>query len=219
MTKIVRCKYKISRRLGVSVWGRAKDPSITKNYKPGQHGPTGLKKAPSDYGNQLRAKQLLKGYYGRISEKQFHRTYEKAFKMRGEKTENFIGLLERRLDAFVYRLNLAPTIFGSRQLVSHGHIVVHRKKKDHLGKEFVNSTTVTIPSFQLNEGDIVELRESGRNIPSVIEAMAAMEREIPGYITLDAPSFKGSLVRIPKFADVPYPVKMDPQLVIEFYSK
>jgi len=205
VTKILRSKHKISRRLGVNVWGRENDPSIKKNYRPGQHGPLAKKKV-SDYGRQLNAKQLLKGYYGRIRERQFKKIFNSAVKLKGDTGENLIGLLERRLDAVVYRLNFTATIFGARQMVSHKHIKV-------------NGKTVNIPSYIVSENDVIEVVDKAQKNTNVITALEAIERAIPDYLTLDPKTFKGSFVRIPKLTDVPYPVIMEPQLVVEFYSR
>jgi small subunit ribosomal protein S4 len=204
MTKRLESKYKINRRLGVNLWGRAKSPINTKDYGPGAHGQR--RKKPTDYGLQLMAKQKLKGYYGNISEKQFHRYYQEAIRRRGDTSENLIGLLERRLDAVVYRLKLAITPFAARQFVNHGHIKV-------------NGRRVTIPSFLVKEGDVIEVKEKSRDLAMVLEALQSPERDVPDYLSLDPAKARGTFVRTPKLADVPYPVQMEPNLVIEFYSR
>ncbi len=206
MTKIVQSKYKVSRRLGVNLWGRAKDPFNTRNFPPGQHGPTGVKKSTSDYGTQLRAKQQLKSYYGNVTEKQFFLTFKEAVRLKGDTGENLVGLLERRLDAVIYRLNLAPTIFAARQLVSHKHIRV-------------NGKVVNIPSYRVNEQDVIEVGTKSRQMPLILEAIQRKERDIPEYLEFDAANFKGTFIRTPGLADVPYPVHMEPNLVVEFYSR
>lgn len=205
MTKRTNSKYKISRRFGVNLWGREKDPYNTKNYAPGQHGQTS-RKVPSDYANQLKAKQLLKGYYGNISERQFFKTFQEASRVRGNTAEKLIGLLESRLDAVVYRLNFVATIFAARQFVSHKHIKV-------------NGKTVNIPSYTVKEGDVIEVKEKSKNITNVIEYTQAPEREVPGYLESDLKAMKGKFVRVPKLDEVPYPIKMEPNLVTEFYSR
>lgn len=205
MSKRLRSKYKINRRLGVNLWGRPKSPVNTREYAPGQHGKTRRTK-PTDYGIQLMAKQKLKGYYGNISEKQFRKYYAEAVRRKGDTSENLIGLLECRLDAIVYRMKFVPTVFASRQFVNHGHVRVNGKK-------------VNIPSYMVKEGDVVEMAETSRNIPMVIEALSSSEREIPEYMDVDLSKGKGSFVRVPKLEDVPYPVQMEPNLVIEFYSR
>ncbi len=205
MTKRTNSKYKISRRLGESLWGRDKDPQNRKNYAPGQHGML-RKRIPSDFGTQLSAKQKLKGYYGNISEKQFRSIFKEAVRRKGDTGENLVGLLEQRLDIVVYRMNLVPTVFAARQFVNHKHILV-------------NGKSVNIPSYRLKIGDIVEVREKSRKVPMVIEATQNPERDIPDYIEASLKEMKGRLVRIPKFEEVPYPVKMEPNLVIEFYSR
>jgi small subunit ribosomal protein S4 len=204
MTKRIESKYKINRRLGVNLWGRAKSPINTKEYGPGAHGQR--RKKPTDYGLQLMAKQKLKGYYGNISEKQFHRYYQEAIRRRGDTSENLIGLLERRLDAVVYRLKIAITPFAARQFVSHGHIKV-------------NGRRVTIPSYLVKEGDVIEVKERSRDLAMVLEALQSPERDIPEYLSLDPAKLRGTFVRTPKLADVPYPVQMEPNLVIEYYSR
>ena len=205
MTKRIQAKYKINRRHGVNLWGRAKSPVNTREYGPGQHGQRRAKK-PSDYGLQLAAKQKLKGYYGNITEKQFRKYYDEASRRRGDTSENLIGILECRLDAVVYRLKFVPTVFSARQFVNHGHVLVNGKR-------------VNIASFLVKEGDVVEVREKSRSIPMVLEAMDSPERDIPEYITVDYKKMQGSLLSIPKLSDVPYPIQMEPNLVIEYYSK
>ncbi|MGE5503937.1 MAG: 30S ribosomal protein S4 [Actinomycetota bacterium] len=205
MTKRVEAKYKINRRLGVNLWGRGKSPLARgKENPPGQHGQR--RKKPSDFGTQLMAKQKLKGYYGNISEKQFRKLYDMASSRRGDTSENLIGLLERRLDAVVYRMKFAPTPFASRQFVNHGHIQVNGKR-------------VNIPSYQVKEGDVISVRSRSKDLAIVLEAAQSPERDIPDYIEVDHKDMKGKFVRIPKLADVPYPVQMEPNLVVEFYSR
>ena len=205
MSKRNSAKYKISRRIGESLWGRAKDPFNRRSYAPGQHG-QGRKSKLSDFGVQLRAKQKLKGYYGNITEKQFRRIYGEATKMKGDTSENLVGLLERRLDAVVYRMCIVPTVFAARQFINHGHIKVNGKK-------------VKIPSYRLRDGDVIELKESSRTVPMVLETLQNPERDIPDYIQMDAANFKATYLRTPGFTDIPYPVQMEPNLVVEFYSR
>lgn len=205
MTKIISSKYKASRRLGVSLWGDSKDAFNTRNYRPGQHGQNTMVKT-SDYGVHLKAKQNLKCHYGRINEKQLRNTFALAQKMKGNTGENFIGLLERRLDAIIYRMNIAPTIFAARQFVTHGHIKVNGKKVD-------------IPSMRLKQGDVIELKESAKQIPVILETASKQENTIPGYLTFDAHSLSGKFVRIPVISDVPYPFEPEVPLVIELYSR
>lgn len=206
MTKRVRSKYKISRRLGVNLWGRGKDPFNDKNYGPGQHGAAGSRKKKSDFGIQLRAKQVLKGYYGNISERQFLRVYKEAVRRKGDTSENLIGLLEQRLDAVVYRANLVPTVFSARQLVSHKHVTV-------------NGQTVNIPSYRVKVGDVVQIKEKSRQLPMVLQAIGSQERPIPEYLEVDTKDCSAKFLATPKLADVPYPVLMEPHLVVEFYSR
>jgi small subunit ribosomal protein S4 len=204
MSKRIQAKYKINRRLGVNLWGRPKSPINVRDYPPGQHGQR--RRKPSDYGLQLMAKQKLKGYYGNVTEKQFRRYYKEAQRIAGDTSENLIGILETRLDAVVYRMKFVPTVFSSRQFINHGHIRV-------------NGVKVNIPSYLVKEGDIVTVREKSRQMPLVLLAMESSERELPDYLNVNASKMEGAFVRIPKLADVPYPVQMEPNLVIEFYSR
>ena len=197
-------KHKIDRRLGVNLWGRAKSPVNAREYGPGQHGQR--RRKPTDYGVQLMAKQKLKGYYGNIGEKQFRKYYDEAVRRRGDTGQNLIGILECRLDALIYRMKFAPTVFAARQLVNHGHVMV-------------NGRRCNIPSAMMKIGDVIELKEKSRTIPQVMEAMASAERDIPEYLTVDEAKMKGSISTIPELADVPYPVQMEPNLVIEYYSR
>ena len=206
MTKRIRAKYKIDRRMGENIWGRPKSPVNRKEYGPGQHGQSRRRGKLSDFGIQLRAKQKLKGYYGNITEKQFKRTYAAADSMKGDTSENLIGLLERRLDAVVYRAKFVPTVFSARQFVSHGHITV-------------NGVRVNIPSYRCKEGDVIEIRQKSRDLAIVIEAAGSPERDIPDYLDVDHSKAKATFVRVPELAEVPYPVVMEPNLVVEFYSR
>jgi small subunit ribosomal protein S4 len=206
VTKRIDCKYKISRRLGVSLWGNAKDPFNKRAYAPGQHGAAAKRKKPSDYGTQLREKQKLRGYYGNITERQFRKIYFEAVRLKGDTGENLIGLLESRLDTVVYRMGLVPTPFAARQLVSHGHMRVNGKK-------------VNIPSYKVEEGDVVEMREKSRQMAVVLEMLQNPERSVPEYIEFDKNELKAKFIRAPKLAEVPYPVVMEPNFVIEFYSR
>jgi small subunit ribosomal protein S4 len=204
MTKRAESKYKINRRLGVNLWGRPKSPLNKREYGPGQHGQR--RKKPSDFGTQLMAKQKLKGYYGNIGERQFRKLYEEASRRRGDTGENLIELLERRLDAVVYRMKLAPTVFASRQFVNHGHVKV-------------NGRRVNIASFLVKDGDAIEVKDKSKQLAIVLEASQSSERDVPDYIEIDHQAMKGKFVRAPKLADVPYPVQMEPNLVVEFYSR
>jgi small subunit ribosomal protein S4 len=204
VTKIVKSKFKICRRLGTSLWGDAKDPVHKRNYPPGQHGQQGQKRK-TVHGIQLQAKQKLKGYYN-ITEKQFKNLYLKARQQKGNVTENFVGLLERRLDAVVYRLNLAPSIFSARQLISHKHLLV-------------NGKMLNIPSYLVNINDIVELKKSSQEIPICMESVQKLQRPVPSYLSFDQKKMQGSFVNVPELADIPYATIMEPHFVVEFYSK
>ncbi len=205
MSKRDRAKYKLDRRMGENVWGRPKSPVNRREYGPGQHGQRRRGKL-SDFGIQLRAKQKLKGYYGNITEKQFKGIYERATRMRGDTSENLIGLLEQRLDAVVYRAKFVPTVFAARQFVNHGHVKV-------------NGRRVNIPSYRVKVGDVIEVREKSRELPMVLEASQMAERDVPDYIEADHKKMTAAMTRVPALADVPYPVHMEPNLVIEFYSR
>jgi small subunit ribosomal protein S4 len=206
MSKRINAKYKIDRRMGENIWGRPKSPVNRKDYGPGQHGQNRRRGKLSDFGIQLRAKQKLKGYYGNITEKQFKRTYMTADRMKGDTSENLIGLLERRLDAVVYRAKFVPTVFSSRQFIGHGHILVNGKR-------------VNIPSYRCKEGDVIEVRQKSRDLAIVIEATGSAERDVPEYIEADHGKLKATFLRVPELAEVPYPVVMEPNLVVEFYSR
>ena len=205
MTKRLNSKHKVDRRLKVNLWGRPKSPFNTRGYPPGQHGQSRQSKT-SDYGVQLQAKQKLKSYYGNMNERQFRNVYKKAIKKKGDTAENLIGLLERRLDAIVYRAKLATTIFSARQLINHGHIKVNGKK-------------VNISSYQVKEEDSIEIRDKSKQLAFIDIALANKEREVPEYLQVDEKNKKLKFVRIPKFEEVPYPVVMEPNLVIEYYSR
>lgn len=205
MTKRTSAKYKIDRRMGENIWGRPKSPVNKREYGPGQHGQRRKGKL-SDYGVQLRAKQKLKGYYGDISERQFRGVYQEAIRLKGDSGANLIGLLERRLDAVVYRAKFVPTIFAARQFVNHGHIKV-------------NGRRVNIPSYKVKVGDVIEVKDASRQLPLVIEAAALPERDVPDYIEVDHAKMTAKYLRIPHLSDVPYPVMMEPHLVVEFYSR
>ena len=204
MSKRKASKYKLDRRLGVNLWGRAKSPIVRRDYGPGEHGQR--RRKASDFGTQLQAKQKLKGYYGEISERQFRCVYTEASRRRGDTLENLVGLLERRLDMVVYRMNFAPTIFAARQIVNHGHIQV-------------NGRRVTVASYRVDDGDIVAVRERSRQHPRILESTQEPEREVPDYMEVDFDKLRGAWLRQPQFGDVPYPVQMEPNLVIEYYSR
>jgi small subunit ribosomal protein S4 len=204
MSKRHSAKYKIDRRMGENLWGRPKSPVNQRSYGPGQHGQRRKQKV-SDFGLQLRAKQKLKGYYGNLTEKQFSRTYEEAARRKGNTAENLVGLLESRLDAIVYRAKFVPTVFAARQFVNHGHVTVNGKR-------------VNIASYRVKIGDVIAVREKSRNMALVLEAVASAERDFCEYITVDAKGLSATFVRVPELSEVPYPVKMEPNLVVEFYA-
>ena len=204
MSKRQSAKYKLDRRMGENIWGRPKSPINSRSYGPGQHGQR-RKSKTSDFGLQLRAKQKLKGYYGNITEKQFVRIYTDAASRKGNTSENLIALLESRLDAVVYRAKFVPTPFAARQFVNHGHVLVNGKR-------------VNIASYRVKPGDVVSVREKSRNMALVIEALASAERDFCEYVTVEAKAMSATYIRIPELSEVPYPVKMEPNLVVEFYA-
>jgi small subunit ribosomal protein S4 len=205
VTKRTSAKYKLDRRMGENIWGRAKSPVNKREYGPGQHGQRRKNKL-SDFGTQLRAKQKLKGYYGDLTEKQFRKIFAEAERVRGDTGEMLIGLLERRLDAVIYRAKMVPTIFAARQFVNHGHVSVNGKR-------------VNIASYRVKEGDVVEVREKSKQLAIVIEALASAERDVPDYLEVDAGKKVIKFVRTPGLSDVPYAVKMEPNLIVEYYAK
>jgi len=204
MAKRPQVKHKIDRRLGVNLWGRPKSPFNKREYGPGQHGQN--RKKPTDFGIQLHAKQKLRGYYANIGERQFYKYYVEARRRKGDSGHNLIELLERRLDTVIYRMKFVPTMFAARQFVNHGHVKVNGKR-------------VTIPSLSLKDGDTIEVKEKSLKLALVVLATEAPDREIPGYLEADHKAGTGKFVRGPKLDDVPYPVRMEPNLIIEFYSR
>ncbi len=204
MSLRLKSKYKIDRRYGVNTWGRPKSPFNKRKYKPGQHGPVSRGRR-TDYGMQLAAKQLLRGYYGTITEKKFHAYYKEAMRRKGDTASNIIAQLESRLDTIVYRANFVPTVFAARQVVSHKHILV-------------NGKTVNIPSYQVKVGDVITLKQNAREIPMVVQVRNNKEREVPDYISVND-KYEATFLRVPAIDEVPYPVKMEPNLVVEFYSR
>ena len=205
MTKRLASKHKVDRRLKVNLWGRPKSPFNSRNYPPGQHGKAKKGKL-SDYGTQLEAKQKMKFYYGNINERQFRNVYRKAIQKKGNTTENLVGFLERRLDTVAYRAKFATTVFSARQLINHGHIKINGKK-------------VNIPSYLVKAEDTIEIKDKSKDIVAIVGALVSKEREVPDYIRMDEKNNKATLIRIPKFSEVPYPVIMEPNLVIEYYSR
>ncbi|GAA6210427.1 30S ribosomal protein S4 [Hyphomicrobiales bacterium 4NK60-0047b] len=205
MSKRISAKYKIDRRMGENIWGRPKSPVNRRDYGPGEHGQRRKGKL-SDFGLQLRAKQKLKGYYGNIGEKQFRAIYKEADRIKGDTGENLIGLLEQRLDAIVYRAKFVPTVFAARQFVNHGHVKVNGKK-------------VNIPSYRCKVGDVIEVKEKSKQLPLVVEATQSSERDTPDYLSVDEGKLAATFNQVPTLSDVPYPVIMEPNLVVEFYSR
>ena len=205
MTKRIRAKHKVDRRLKVNLWGKPKSPFNTRNYPPGQHGQS-KKGKPTDYGIQLNAKQKLKSYYGNINERQFRNIYRKAIKKKGDSTENLVGLLETRLDTVIYRSKFAPTVFAARQLINHGHFRVNKKK-------------VNVSSYTVREDDLIEIKDKSKSLNIIEGCLGSKERDVPEYIQLDTKNKTTKLVRIPKFSEIPYPTVMEPKLVIEYYSR
>jgi small subunit ribosomal protein S4 len=205
MSKRIEAKHKIDRRLGENIWGRPKSPVNRREFGPGQHGQRRKGKL-SDFGVQLRAKQKLKGYYGNISEKQFRKIYEEASRQKGDTSENLIGMLESRLDAVIYRAKFVPTVFAARQFVSHGHVKV-------------NGSRVNIASYVCKPGDKIEIKDKSKQLAIVLESAQLPERDVPDYVDVDHSKMVATFARRPGLSDVPYPVQMEPNLVVEFYSR
>ena len=205
MTKRLASKHKVDRRLKTNLWGRPKSPFNSRNYKPGQHGKS-VKGKTSDYGTQLQAKQRLKFYYGNMNERQFRNVFRKAMKKKGNTSENFIGFLERRLDTVIYRAKFAITVFSARQLINHGHVKVNGKK-------------VSIASFMVTERDTIEIKDKSKELLVIAGSLVSKEREVPDYIQMDEKNRTAKLLRVPKFSEVPYPSIMEPNLVVEYYSR
>ena len=205
MTKRINAKHKVDRRLRVNLWGKPKSPFNTRNYPPGQHGQN-KKGKPTDYGTQLNAKQKLKAYYGNINERQFRNIYRKAINKKGDSTENLVGLLETRLDTIIYRSKFAPTVFAARQLINHGHFRVNSKK-------------VNVSSYRVKEDDVIEIKEKSKSLTIIDLSINNKDRDVPEYIQIDNKNKTTKLVRVPKLSEIPYPVLMEPKLVIEYYSR
>tara|TARA_Y100001936_G_C15996381_1_gene625332 strand:+ start:215 stop:832 length:618 start_codon:yes stop_codon:yes gene_type:complete len=205
MTKRAASKHKVDRRLKVNLWGRPKSPFNTRNYPPGQHGKS-KKGKPSDYGIQLEAKQKMKFYYGNMNERQFRNVYLKAIKKKGNTSENLVGFLERRLDTIIYRAKFAITVFAARQLINHGHVKVNGKKVD-------------IASYLVKPEDNIEIKDKSKDMTIITASISTKERDVPEYIQMDEKNKKAKLIRVPKFSEIPFPTMMEPNLVIEYYSR
>ena len=205
MTKRLKSKHKVDRRLKGNIWGRPKSPFNSRAYPPGQHGQS-RKGKPTDYGIQFPAQQKLKAYYGNINERQFRNIYRKALSKKGDTTENLIALLESRLDTVIYRAKFAPTVFAARQMINHGHITV-------------NPQRVNIASYVVKNTDLIEVREKSKTLTVIDGSLQSKERDEPEYIQLDNKNKTAKLIRVPKFAEVPFPIIMEPSLVIEYYSR
>ena len=205
MTKRIKSKHKVDRRLKANIWGRPKSPFNSRAYPPGQHGQN-KKGKPTDYGIQLNAKQKLKAYYGNINERQFRNIYRKAIQKKGDSTENLVGILETRLDTVIYRSKFAPTVFAARQLINHGHFKVNKRK-------------VNVSSFRVKEDDLIEIKDKSKSLIIIEGSLSNKDRDVPEYIQLDTKNKTTKLVRIPKFSEIPYPTLMEPKLVIEYYSR
>ena len=206
MTKRIQAKHKVDRRLGVNLWGRPKSPFNKRAFGPGQHGQTKARGKPSDYKIQLQAKQKLKSYYGNLNERQFRNVFKEADRIRGNTGENLVGILESRLDAVIYRAKFAQTVFQARQVINHGHIRVNGKK-------------VNISSYTVKENDVIEVKESSKQLAVILSAVSNKERDVPEYIVADHKQFSAKLTRVPKMEEIPYPALMEPNLVVEYYSR
>lgn len=190
------------RRVGQPLCGSPKCPALKRPYPPGQHGKDGRRRV-SEYGKQILEKQKLKFIYG-VQERQLRRYLEMARKARGRTGERLLQLLESRLDNIVYRLGFAASLPAARQLVSHGHIEVNGKKVD-------------IPSYIVEVGDVVAVREKSRNLDPVVQSIESRAGNVPDYLSLDAEARRGVLLRVPSKEEIPVPV--DDNLIIEFYAR
>ena len=206
MAKINTPRGKLVRKFGENIFGNPKYDRLLnrKPYGPGQHAQTRRGKI-SNYGTQLQEKQKIKFMYG-LLEKQFRITFKKAEKLKGETGTNMLQLLESRLDTVIYRAKFAPTVFAARQMINHGHIKVNKKR-------------VNISSYVVKSSDLIEIRDKSKKLTVIDGSLQSKERDVPEYIQLDNKNKTAKLVRIPKFSEVPYPVIMEPNLVIEYYSR
>jgi len=203
MTKRHEAKYKIDRRMGQNVWGRPKSPINHREYGPGQHGQRRKGKL-SDYGVQLRAKQKLRGYYGNVSERQFRSIYAEARRLKGDTGAHMIGLLERRLDAMIYRAKFVPTVFAARQFVSHGHISVNGRRGP-------------VPSYRLRLNDVVEVREKSRSMIVVRHNIDTIDRSVPPWLEKSGEGLVATVRDLPLREHIAVPVRES--LIVELYSK
>ncbi|MBL0690300.1 MAG: 30S ribosomal protein S4 [Alphaproteobacteria bacterium] len=200
-----RPKFKTVRRYGAGrLWGSSKETGLRK-YQPGQHGPT-IRVKLTTFGTQLKAKQMLKAYYGNVSEKQLSTYFRKATTKKGDTREHLIHFLESRLDAVVFRAKLASTVFASRQFINHGHI-------------FVNGKKVNIPSYQVKVDDIISVNPKAKDLAIVKTAMENPDREECDYVVLNQEKQEALFSRLPHFDEVPFGAKMELSLVVEYYSK
>ena len=204
MKSIENAKKKATRRYRASIFGEEHSSFARRETAPGQHG--ARQKKMTDYGEQLYAKQKLKSSYGNISEKQFARYYAEAIRRRGDAAENLVGLLESRLDNLVFRAKFVSTVFAARQFINHNHILVNGKR-------------VNIPSYMVKVGDVIEVKEKSKQNPLVAAALESTTRDFPGYLEVDAKKMTAKYTFVPKFADIPYACGMEPNLVIEYYSR
>jgi small subunit ribosomal protein S4 len=199
MARYTGPKFKLSRRLGISLGGSGKE--LKRPFPPGQHGP-GQRKKLSGYGVQLQEKQKLRHMYG-LGEKQFRNLFDKASKIQGISGENFMVLLESRLDNLIYRLGFAHSRAGARQLVAHGHVLVNGKKVD-------------IPSYIVSTGDTLGLRERSKNLSSIKEALAN-RNYLPAYLDYNDSALEGKYTRLPERLELPQ--EIDEKQIVEFYSR
>ena len=191
---------KIARKFGEPIFGTDKDFE-KRNYPPGQHGLASKRKKKSEYGTQLKEKQKVKYTYG-LLEKQFRNLYEKASRMKGQKGENLIMLLESRLDNIVYRMGIAPTRAAARQLVSHAHITL-------------NGVVCNIPSAHVKPGDVVAVRERSKSLEVITNSVASAAKY--SWIEFDAKSLTGKYLNAPVRTEIPETI--NEQLIVELYSK
>lgn len=200
MSRYTGSSYKQARRVGFSISETGKELA-KREYGPGQHG-NARKGKLSDYGNQLKEKQKVRFMYG-LNERQFKKTFTEAAKMKGIQGDNFLKLLESRLDNLVYRIGFASTRRGARQLVNHGHVTVNGKKVD-------------IPSYRVKVGDVISLKEDDKNLKVVGEALAKVTRRVD-FITYDENKMTGTYVRMPERNELN--ADINEALIVEFYNK
>jgi small subunit ribosomal protein S4 len=202
MARYTGPRSRVARKFGEPIYGPDKHLD-RKNFPPGQHGVTKKRKKTSEYGIQLREKQKAKYTYG-VLERQFRNTFEKASRLKGVTGAVLLQMLEARLDNVVYRLGIAPTRAGARQLVSHRHITV-------------NGGVVNIPSYQLRPGDIIGVREKSKSLETIVDSLTTRKSSKLPWLEWDETQMAGKFMNMPERTDIPEDIKE--QLIVELYSK